>query len=469
MQIDYQWLPARLQHIYTLLHPYQRDAIFNLKVRQRCMLDANMGAGKSLMALVATMENQPKKVLIACTKNALYTWQKEIALWFPEISTDKYFKVAVGTVAQRMKAYSEDALFYLTTYQALNNDVKKRMLPLNAFDTLLVDEAHRSGLRNQKTVGYATFKIISPLIKYIYYISGTFISIGPQQLWPFLNTLAPKKFASYWGFVNKFCEFIDTPFGKEYIGPQNSAALDKTLAPHLVRIPRTITDEQLPPMTRHCIDIKLNDMQAKVYKQLKTELWTALANTEKIIVAQNDLSLLTKLRQICVCPKILGVDDYGIGIDVVAERLEDSDNMHSVIFTPFRSAVPHFKEYLQQRFPTTTISYLWGGLDMDDVRERITCFKRTQGIMICSIAFAQSFELNTANKGFFIGYDWDANNNYQAEARLRRISSTSSHIDIYYLRHADTIEQHELNLLDQKVRNVKMTYQTIDQLKSILK
>lgn len=487
------------QHILELkpqLREYQVAAIAAMRTQRWMLLDAWMGSGKTLTALTATFLLKPERVLILCSKNALYTWQKEMKKWYPAAIKEGMYRVVQGQKHQRLKLWKTDAVFYVTTFQSfisdhidirtiITNGKRKRIYRWDPtvskpWDVVIADEVHRAGLRNYKTVGYNAFKLLRKQTTAMFLMTGTPISKGPEQMWPLLNILAPTLFNSYWRFVNTYCLMIDGPFGKMNAGPQNTEGLYQTTKSVYHRVARADVEKQLPPLVRDIIEIELNPVQEKAYKALDEDMWIDLTHmgtreevknkpTAMALVTNTILSKITRLRQMCVCPRLLGLENDGAAIEMVVDKIQEREDHHVVIFTPFREAIRHFEPYLRRELKTDNVFHLWGSMDMLAVKSACENFKRTRGIMLCSVLFAQSFELETADTGFFIGYDWDQNNNLQAEARLRRLTSTSKTIYMHYIKHRNTVEEQELAVLSDKTRNCRVTYTYFDQVKGALR
>ena len=463
--IDYSSLQDELDKIRPQLRHYQQECVKFTRRHSRCIIDSRMGTGKTLMGLLSMIQLEPRKVLIICSKNALYTWQKEIAKWFPALSRKELYTVVDSSPAGRAELWSAQSLFYVCTYQTLLRDVEyaKRLRP----DVLICDECHRGGLRNRKSKGFQAIKVLSHVVPNIFMLSGTVVSKGPQELWSMLNILDHRLFSSYWKFVNTFCIVIDGVFGKEIVGVQNTDGLKTMTGNYIFRVPKEIADKELPPITRELVSIDMTKAQAKHYKELNKKMYTELESGE-LVVASTIISKLIELRQILACPKILGVEDPGAGIPTIMDMLEDREDFHAVIFTPFRNAVTYLREYISAKYPQVKVRQLWGGAKPDEVREAVEGFKRERGLMLCTIKFAQSFDLETASVCFFLGYEWDQNENHQAEGRLRRMIS-SGPITAYYLKHNKTIDEDILEVLSDKTRNVRDMYQDIDKLRNLLK
>ncbi len=93
----------------------------------------------------------------------------------------------------------------------------------------------------------------------------------------------------------------------------------------------------------------------------------------------------------------------------------------------------------------------------NDVAASIDGFNRHKGIMLCSIKYAQAFSLASASVCFFLGFEWDPPDNYQAEARLDTIMHNNA-VMAYYLTHYGTVEDRVFEVLDKKQTNMNTIF-----------
>lgn len=472
MQVDYSNLPEYLRRVQAEMRPLQVRCVSHCKKNPRTIIDSWMGTGKTLMGLTATFIQQPERVLIACSKNALWTWKHEIEKWYPEYAKPGMYTVISGSPIERRKLWSKNTLFYVCTYNVLRNDMAiAKDIP---FDVFILDEFHRSGLRQHtmykkrktdaktgapiKTLtGYGALKQLQK-IPCIFAISGTVLSRGPQDVWPTLNILDSRLFASYWKFINTFCIVLNGAFGMDIAGAQNTAGLRQISKPYWYRISKEEAMKEMPPLTKQIVPIEMSDTQKRMYAKIEKDMYIELASGE-LNVASTSLGASTKLRQLLTCPKIIDpdVDDYGAGIETVVDMAKDAENHHIVVFTPYRAGVTYIKEYLKKHL-TEDVFHIWGGLEPEELHARIKAWKQSKGAMVCTVLFSQSFELETSSACYFVGYEWDQNDNNQASSRLQRLISPGP-IMAYYMQYKGTIDEHILEVLNNKTRTVKVTVQ----------
>ena len=468
------------------LFPYQAEVVEFIEEHNGGILWVDAGLGKSLMAITAVLNMFPgltppikrlppspaqpgivgsvqgsdgavaeTRGLILCSKKALNTWRREWDKWAPEVQAPIIIE---GSPQQRARLWEEEGPLYVIAYQTAIRDLHH--IKSKSWDFCIADEC--KNIRNHKT---KTFKKLAPVLKKIepkILMDASLTDRGVQELWGFLNLQEPGTFGSYWRFLNTFCVVEDGMFGKEILGPKNQQLLAETLLPRLVKIdeddPRVAS--QRPPMLRDYIPLNMTSQQSKIYEEL---LEDSLSETspDNWIVTKSILTKITKIRQLLVCPKIL---DRSLGYGAAIEHLllELAEDPHTVIFTPYIKGVEYIKEAIEDS-PTlgkkTEVLTLKGGTSSQEVGRVEKVFQEDKDTTcVCSVAFAESFELPSAKRAFFIGYDWSQSINYQAQKRLHRVT-TPHPVNIYYYLHQNTIEDRILEILHNKVQNVKLTFQ----------
>lgn len=457
-----------LSNVLSLLRPYQTEAVkFGLKM-QKVIFDIDMGLGKTIVSLTSTVSQKPKKVLIICSKNAVLTWSKEVVKWYPSLSDPKVYTRVLGNKKKREKLWKEDSIFYACTHLTFLSD--SDLVASIKWDVIIFDEFHRIGLRNRKSQVYKALKPITRKTKSLFMLSGTPVSKGPQDLWAPLHLLNYKLFKSYWSFVNMFCVTYEGIFGKEIVGAQNTEKLRSILKDFMFRAKCSNPEiaKQMPKLNRIPLYVDLPPKFSRMYDDLDAELLAEY--DDKYIIAQNSLTRDIKLQQMLVCPKIIDPTlPYGPFFEYLTETILNSsvEDRHCVIFTPYRKAVNYLIDFLHGK-GVERVYRLWGGMHPDEMADAISEYKAhsnildkngNPSIMICTTKTAQSFDLETSSVCYHLGYEWDQNDNEQAEGRLRRLINKAAVIRSFYLLSDKPIDERKMDVLGTKTNVVKRMYQ----------
>jgi hypothetical protein len=268
-------------------------------------------------------------------------------------------------------------------------------------------------------------------------LSGTPSDKGPQGFWGYLRIIDPVVFRSYWAFIEHFHIVDDTnPILGKVICDQRldtKAEWDRLMSKYFYVVKEEDVASERPPIDRQIRIAELTPSQKKLYDEIAEEN-ISIGNDGSVVVAQNAFVQMLRLRQILVCPKILGPEfDCGGAIQDFADELEEAspEARHTVIFTPFKGAFPYFTEYLKSRgFPD--IFWLHSGISDRDQGARIEAWRRTRGVMLNTIDYAEAYSLEPATHAWFIGSSWSPDPNKQAEKRLLRLTSANPILIWYY-------------------------------------
>lgn len=407
---------------------------FYANPRSMILYDPRLGKTVMTTALLLT-DPLCSKILILASKNAIGVWLTHLQDLHKQLACTRTMEVRLvrGDAFTRHLLYEKprtaQITVYLTTFGSMDRDYQFLQLPssikagLGNFDTVIGDEIHlRWRNRKNKAVAYAKWLTRSEVCRRFHPLSGSLASKGgPTDYWAILNMIDPKLFASFWRFAGTWCEIIDNGYGKEIIGPRNLPAFHKMMSRYArIRI-RSVVAPQMPKVTRELVHVDMTSTQRRLFEALHQDMYTFREDGSMIVVT-NSLETNTRFRQICACPAILG-EEFGVGaaVEDIIERLADTEateaDRHVVIYLYFKAAMPHVAKALYAA-GFTNISMLYGGIELEDQAKQIDQFRRSKGIMLCTVHYAQAFSLVPSEVCYFVGYSYDPGDNRQAEDRL---------------------------------------------------
>jgi SNF2 family DNA or RNA helicase len=428
---------------------------------------------------------KPQTWLIIGSKNTMSGWQKEIKKWFPEFGADELFIMVKGTPTERHAAYMKSGLFYATTSAAFVRDIEWLKTKKVNFQVISIDEIHKIGLRNRKSAGFKSIKLLIalierhfPKVKLINPMTGTWTSKGPAQQWPTLNLLAPKQFKSYWQHISTYCLMYKGPFGTEIIGVKNTESLAAVMSPYVYTVGEEEASKYLPPINRQRLEVNLPPELTPHYYSMLKELyfhWSSDTNSEygEVESVATILAATMKLRQLIVCPSIIK-EFLGPGpmIEAICDKILDNKELpnwrHNLIFTPFVPSLLPFKQYISDalEMPLDQILVLRGGIESEELSDVELRFRKDPNTLILStVKYGQSWNAETALNVYFAGFEWDQDENKQCEGRSRRTDGVQKMINSYYCNIEGTITSDMLEILNRKEMMNKVTYQDIEKIK----
>ncbi len=455
-----------------VLDPWQELAADKGVKLKRFGLGAEMGMGKTPVGLEWMDRMNPSSVLIVCTKRAMIGWLRMMKNWFP--GWRQKFAVIVGLDRNKRHAlWAKDYSFVITTYNFFQRDIKH--IKRRNYQCIIFDEAHKF-LRNRDNKTFKIYQEFVPL--YLLIITGSPSSKGVQHFWTYLNMINPRLFKSYWRFIYTFCVVEDNGYGKTITGQKNVEAFQSQLRQHFILVQKS--DVGVVKKRRQFIDCVMTKPQKEAYLQLQMESLleiSPLVNEageleQQFITAINPMTVCLRLRQILCCPAMLD-PKLGLGgaLTTVLEELLDMDyeDRHCVIFTPFREAALIIADQVVAWNLRPTAHIFMGGLSMEELESQLDDWRKTKGIAVCTIKYAESFDMETCDKGFFVGYEWDPYENYQAEDRVDRRNNTNSAIRMFYARTLGSYDEDMMDALVHKAKNLNEIYSDPRKLVAVLK
>lgn len=434
---------------------------------KKFILSMDKGMGKTVVYLTYGLRGEPEHVILVCPTNAMAAQRREILRHFPFFA-DKWVFVR-GQAHQRYKQWrTPDCRVFICTMATLQADCGFRLKSRGGtatsecivpswvlsshLDTLNIDEFHKYLRRRSAT--WEFLKKLTP--EQLCMDSGSPTKGSPADLWPALNLCDRKFWSTYWGYVDMWCEtepsFFGNGKGKNIIGPKHSAIPQwrNATAPYIFH--RKKDPRDYPPKSRFIMDVDLPEWQRKLHDTLREELW-AFTDTGSVITARNSLDALYRARLGLICPTCLDPGfAVGAGIEAIADDAEDL--AHFVVSTPFRAPIPHLEAYLRSRGLRTWV--LMGGLGIDpDQQDRIIDeFQNTGGVLLQTIKYATSYEfIKGPEHHYMLGYEYDNEDNKQAEDRFQRLSSTRPSFH-WYIRYPGTYDEELITRLVTSGRNI---------------
>lgn len=245
MYLDFSPYNDALQKINPewRIQPHQEESVKFLLARKKCILSLDMGLGKTMASIVASLMLGNKKVLVVCPASVKLNWKNELLRFVPEsdISVIKSpqemkkqeliellgFKSDNGLkkeklleIAKERGKYKEGRRFTILNFDIIN---EFHQLPINRtnaaiqdaiehsdlinsrFDIVIIDEAHL--LSNNSS---NRFKILRDFLKkndntYTWLLTGTMLTNNTKNLYNILTLIENDLTRDYNYFMKEYC------------------------------------------------------------------------------------------------------------------------------------------------------------------------------------------------------------------------------------------------------------------------
>jgi SNF2 family DNA or RNA helicase len=412
------------------------------------ILADEMGLGKSIQTIFyikeLLKENKDYKFLIVAPTSLAYNWENEFMKFAPEL---KYGIMAGKRSGRREKLEHSDNLnVIITTYGLLRED--KEIYDKMHFKTFIIDEAQN--IRNVNTNITKTVKDVNADTKIA--LTGTPIENSVLELWSIFDFIMPGFLTNLETFSHKY-KIKDFDEDSE----EKIKNLQKLISPFILRRRKKDVIKDLPEKIENNIYVELTKEQKKLYvaelEKVQSEMEEILA-TEGISKARFlILKLLTKLRQICIDPRIV-FDNYDGASGKTEEFLNVVKTMtqegHKIlVFTSFRTALELVrKELNKNKITSYTID---GSVSSKKRMELVDKFNNDDTNVFLIMLKAGGTGLNLTSADIVIHLDlwWNPQAENQATDRAHRIGQKNK-VQVIKLITKGTIEEKILELQQKK-------------------
>lgn len=486
LSVDFSKYNETLAEFDKELYEHQKSAVKFLLSRKKCLLADSQGLGKSLSAIVASIEGNFKKILIICPASLKSTWKRELKTFIPAdeiaiinstnwISGKKYtiinydiidlhYKVAKETIIDERPLYKKDGEPKLDKYgeqiierkekeiKSRKKEIKLKALAespmyLEGFDLVIIDEVHK--LSNNSSIRYETISdfLHKSKMENVFLMSGTPMTNKPINLYHVLGLIDHPVCQNFEYFVKEYCagKQITSKTTHRSIwltgGASNlSDLMEKVKNSYLRRLKKDI-----PGMVQKSIHQRFYDLTEEE-RFAYNELWNEYEQSQLELGNDNLNKQLTEglfLRQFISNAMIKNT------IELTNEFLEDGNKVF--IACCFNDEITALKEY----FGDKAVIYK-GGMTTKQKDEAERKFMEDPETMVFIgniIAAGVGLTLTSSHLCIFNSYDWVPGNNFQMMDRLHRIGQKED-VEVYYQLFNDTISEHMWNTIIKKQINI---------------
>lgn len=475
---ELELLPDVLPDLHDTLYPFQRAGIKYAVECPHPLIADQPGLGKTREAIATVFEQGLDwgKHLVIAPKTSLNT------VWFDELRELQPYAiwVASGDAGSKTRAIDEfmeyDEPAWLITNPATIQFVRvrgqkdqffSRFPPLFeiAWDSIILDECHKAGLRDPKSMtARGLYALSTDEIGKRIALSGTPMGGKVINLWPILHWLDPKEFHSRWAWAEHWLTMYDNGYGTQMgeVKAELQEEFDQYITRFMLRRTKAEVAPQLPAKQYVPVWVEMEAKQAKQYKEF------ALAAEVKIeedhLTATNILAEYTRLKQFAIShSKIEWIDRAEGKYKVIPDGFEGSAKLEAleelleergifdegqdveeqiVIFSQFSVVVDWICKWLWEVKKVMPLK-ITGAVSERSRQEAKGKFqnKEARVIVMTTTAGGVSITLDQADTVIFMDETWVPDDQEQGEDRIHRISRIHQ-VTCYYIRTTTTIEEY---------------------------
>jgi superfamily II DNA or RNA helicase len=446
-------LPDRVQ---AELRPYQKDGFDFLchltEIRLGGILADDMGLGKTIQTLtwLAWLKERntknAKPSLVICPASVLHNWRREANRFTPHL---KVLVLESGAARHNLRKQIPQHDLIVTNYALLRRDLEE--LQKFQFRAVILDEAQFI-----KNPGAQVTQSVKQLkSEHRLALTGTPLENRLLDLWSIVDFIQP----SYLGNQEQFAETYE-PHGENAEAAQRIARkrLSAKLRPLLLRRLKKHVAKDLPDRIEQRRDCQLGEDQRKLYlaelRRSREQVMKTVAekglNRSKIHV----LAALTRLRQICCHPKLVGSDALSGKTETLFELLDSliAEGQKVLLFSQFVQMLELLEQECHQRQIPTQI--LTG--QTKDRQEVVNAFQGDPNPSVFLLSLrAAGTGLNLTTASYVVLYDpwWNPAVEAQAIDRSHRIGQTQT-VNAYRLISPGTVEEKIWELQQTKAQTI---------------
>jgi superfamily II DNA or RNA helicase len=446
-------LPKVLQ---AELRPYQKDGFDFLahlvQIKLGGILADDMGLGKTLQTLTwlgwlkERNTKNPKPSLVICPASVLHNWRREAEKFTPNL---KVLVLESGAARHNLRKQIPQNDIIVTNYALLRRDLEE--LQKFAFRAVILDEAQF--IKNpgaQVTQSVKQLKSENRIA-----LTGTPLENRLLDLWSIVDFVQP----GYLGTQEHFLETYE-PRGENAESEQRIARkrLSAKLRPLLLRRLKKHVAKDLPDRIEERLDCPLGDEQRKLYlaelRRSREQIQHAVAEQGLNKSKMHVLAALTRLRQVCCHPSLVGNDTASGKTETLFELLDPlvADGQKVLVFSQFVQMLHILEKECQARNIPTHI--LTG--QTKDRQAVVNAFQGDKGAGVFLLSLrAAGTGLNLTNASYVVLYDpwWNPAVEAQAIDRSHRIGQTQT-VNAYRLIAPGTVEEKIWELQQSKAQTI---------------
>lgn len=435
-----------------LLRDYQKEGVKWLYTIYKCdlggILADEMGLGKTLQAIIflrkIIAEKPDAKILIVSPTSLVYNWEKEFQKFAPEL---KYVAVAESKKKRQeiMQNFANYNIF-ITTYGLVRNDNDE--YESKDFEVCIIDEAQ--AIKNYQAGMTKEIKKIKARTKIA--LTGTPLENSVLELWSIFDFIMP-------GYLNSIVRFREA-YGIKDVDKDSLKRLDNLnyqIRPFILRRKKKEVSKELPDKIEQIEYLDMSETEKAMYQSLvedtKEEINNVIASEGFSKARFKIVTLLTRLRQLCISPALLDKDytDDSIKIKRLLEIVKEliKDNHKILIFSSFKGAVLLVKKKLDEESISNYV--IDGSVSGKDRVMLVDAFNKdkTSCFLITLKSGGTGLNLTSADIVIHLDVWWNPQVENQATDRAHRIGQTKK-VTVLKLINKGTVEEKIIELQEKK-------------------
>lgn len=446
--------------------PHQLDTAKRViqELRGRAILADEVGLGKTIEAGLIIKEYMlrglAQKILILVPASLVLQWTRELSE-----------KFRINAQAQRNEWTWTQYDVIVASLDTAKREPHKTQILTSQWDLVLVDEAHK--LKNSKTRNWQMVNQIPN--KYMLLLTATPVQNELKELHSLITLLKPGQLGSSQEFASQHMASARQPKAPEL--------LKNNLSDIMIRNRRREGGTTLPNRHVQVVPLELSPQEREFYDDVQTFLRGEYQERKEAHISV--LPLITLQREICsstyaamiTLEKMLKKSRDGATQEYIAElidkaqkislytkvdavlRMLDEIEEKVIIFTEYR-ATQDFLMYMLKKRGVPAVPFR-GGFKRGKKDWMKDLFEKKVRVLVATESGGEGINLQFCNHMINFDLPWNPMRLEQRIGRIHRIGQESD-VHIFNLSTRNTIEEHIVNLLQEKIRMFEMVIGELD-------
>lgn len=451
--------PKHLPHVQLLPHQTETARRVVEDMNGKAILADEVGLGKTIEAGLILKEYMirglAKKVLILVPASLVSQWANEL--------NQKFF---IPAVPQKKSYVWEQCDVVVSSLDTAKRQPHCDLIYEQNYDIVIVDEAHK--LKNRKTKNYAFIRGLKK--RFCLLVSATPVQNKPEEIFNLISLLKPGHLGSLESFEEDFRS------GEREL--KNEQKLRRLIDKVMVRNRRSHTGLPWPKRHVESVKITMNEQERALYDAA----WEFTAHSagpfltmtlQREICSSREAALLTLQKMInkenLSEESRAAIQQLGDKIEAVQQNskaekaLELIEKIEGkvIIFTEYRATQIYLQWFLKQH-DITSVPYR-GGFKRSKKDWMRQLFQNHAKVLIATEAGGEGINLQFCQH--IINYDlpWNPMRIEQRIGRIHRIGQEHD-VTIYNFATENTVEEHILHLLYEKIHLFESVIGEIDEI-----
>jgi SNF2 family DNA or RNA helicase len=444
---------------YRLI-PFQQDGgrfiEAALSINKGAAVFDEMGLGKTIQALADIKFHPERTPVLFITKSSIkFQFFKEILRWLGPTYLPQVISSSNEFLIPKLKCYiiSYDMLVFKERTSKKGKAIRQgfdgaRFKELG-IKTVILDECQQI-----KNPDAARTQEVRKICKecHVVALSGTPWKNRGSEFFTVLNMLAPMKFPSYQGFIDRWVEYYwDGQFRKQG-GIKNIKMFREYVKDIVIRREIHEVATEMPSINRTMLNTQLDKIEQMTYDDVETEFVTwynqrVIDGTEDDFDASgNVLAKMARMRHLTGLSKISSTVGY------VKDFIEETERKITV-FVHHKDVGEILYNQIKENLPDVKVFKLTADMDpltrsktQDEFNSTPVCV-----LVASTLSSGEGINLQTCGDAILHERQWNPQNEDQAApGRFRRIGSAHKVVNVIFMTASGTIDEILAGIVERK-------------------